>query len=158
MRAELQKHKIDAGCFELREALGHLFRSSDKAGTQAAIRNGIVFQGNTLLELRASQPLLVIGVSRSGLLDVCNAPEFVLSLALGFADDGVTGNSEFQRRQIMTRTPSADRVSSAVEASTAAASTSGSAAESAGRIRATRSRPSVSVPVLSLQITVPRTG
>ena len=42
------------------------------------------------------------------MLDVCNAPEFVLSLALGFADDGVTGNSEFQRREIMTRTPSAE--------------------------------------------------
>src|SRR2546425_7949080 len=44
-----------------------------------SIRNRIIFQGNSLLQLRAGQPLLVICIAGGELLDVRDAPQLVLS-------------------------------------------------------------------------------
>ena len=53
LRAELKEDEVDAGLFELVEAFGDLFRGTDEARAQASIRNGVVFEGDTLFELRA---------------------------------------------------------------------------------------------------------
>lgn len=61
--AELEEDEVDAGFFELVEAFGDLFCGADEAGAEAAVGDGIVFEGDALLELCTCQPLLVIGVA-----------------------------------------------------------------------------------------------
>src|SRR5205807_1541723 len=81
LRAELQEDQVHASGFELAEALGHLFRCSNKPGAQAAIRNRIVFERNALLELRSVEPLLVIRVAGGRLTYVGNATSLIMRLA-----------------------------------------------------------------------------
>ena len=77
-----------------------LLRSADQAGAQAAIRYGIFFERDALLQLRIGQPLLVILVAGGVLLHVGDAGRFLLRFLLGFADDSVGGDAELHARQI----------------------------------------------------------
>ena len=91
----MEEDEVGAGFFELVEALGDLFCGADKAGAEATIGDGVVFERDALLELGAGKPLLVIRVARGGLLDVGDAANFVLRFLFGFADDGVARDAEF---------------------------------------------------------------
>src|SRR5258708_12775986 len=84
LRAELQQHEVNASAFELRQALGHLLRRANKPGAQAAVRNGIFFQGNALLQLRSRKPLLVIPIASRGFVPPLNPPPFLLTLFFSF--------------------------------------------------------------------------
>ena len=64
----MEEDEVGAGFFELVEALGDLFGGADEAGAKAAIRDGVVFEGDALFELGAGKPLLVVGVTGGGLL------------------------------------------------------------------------------------------
>ena len=97
----MEEDEVGAGFFELVEALGDLFGSADEAGAETAIGDGVVFEGDSLFELRAGEPLLVVGVTCGGLLDVGDAAYFVLGLFFGLADDRVTRDAEFQRDGIV---------------------------------------------------------
>ena len=97
----MEEDEVCAGLFELMEALGDLFGGADEAGAKAAVGDGVVFEGDALLELRAGEPLLVVGVTGGGLLDVGNAAYFVLGFFFGFANDSVTRDAEFQRDGIV---------------------------------------------------------
>ena len=99
----MEEDEVCAGLFELMEALGDLFDAADEAGAKAAVGDGVVFEGDALLELRAGEPLLVVGVASGRLLDVGNAADFVLCLFFGFADDSVARYAEFQRDGIVLR-------------------------------------------------------
>ena len=92
----MEEDEVDAGFFELVEALGDLFGGADEAGPEAAIRNGVIFERNALLELSAREPLLIVGVTGGGLLDIGDAANFVLRFFFGFANDGVASDAEFQ--------------------------------------------------------------
>src|SRR6266478_9200675 len=50
----------------------------------------------------SGKPLLVICVARRGLLDIRDAPQLVLSFAFRFSNDGIAGDPELERRQIVT--------------------------------------------------------
>ena len=99
----MEEDEVGAGFFELVEALGDLFGCADEAGAEAAVGDGVVFEGDALFELRAGEPLLVVSVTCSGLLDIRDATDFVLGFLFGFADDGVAGDAEFQRDGIVLR-------------------------------------------------------
>ncbi len=97
----MEEDEVGAGFFELVEALGDLFGGTDEAGAEAAIRDGVVFERDALLELRAGEPLLVIRIASGRLLNVRDAANFVLSFFFGFANDSVTRDAEFQRDGIV---------------------------------------------------------
>lgn len=99
----MEEDEVDAGLFELVEAFRDLLGGANKTGAEAAVGNGIVFEGDTLLELGSCQPLLVVGIASCGLLNVRDASDFILGFRFGFADDGVTGDAEFQRDGIVLR-------------------------------------------------------
>ena len=97
----MEEDEVGAGLFELVEAFRDLFSGADEAGAKAAVGDGVVFERDALLELRSGEPLLVVGVTCGRLLDVGDAADFVLRFFFGFADDGVTGDAEFQRDGIV---------------------------------------------------------
>ena len=61
LRRALQKDEGAAGAFEVGETLLHLFGCADEAGVEAAVGDGVVAEGELLLELRAGDPLLEVG-------------------------------------------------------------------------------------------------
>src|SRR6202521_2893356 len=105
LRAELEQHEVDPGGFELGDALGDLLGRADKSGAQATVRNGVIFQGNALLELGSRQPLLVICITCGGLLYVGDASKLVPRFALRFSNDSVARDTELQRRKFVTAAP-----------------------------------------------------
>ena len=99
----MEEDEVGAGLFEFVEAFGDLFGSANEAGAKAAVGDGVVFEGDALLELRAGEPLLVVGVTGGGLLDIRDATDFVLGFFFRFADDSVARDAEFQRDGIVLR-------------------------------------------------------
>src|SRR5262249_27787095 len=94
--AELEEDEVNPDFFELLEALGDLLGGAHKTGAEAAVRNGVVFERDALLELSTGEPLLVVQVARRGLLDIGDAPDFVLRFFFCLANDGVTRDAEFE--------------------------------------------------------------
>ena len=94
----MEEDEVNAGFFELVEAFGNLLGGADEAGAETAVRYGVVFKRDTLFELCAGKPLLIVGVTGGGLLDVGDAADFVLRFFFGFSDDGITCDAELQRR------------------------------------------------------------
>ena len=100
---ELEQDEVAPGFFELVETLRNLFGSANQARAETTVRDGVVFEGDSLFELGASKPLLVVGVAGGGLLYVGDAADFVLRFFFGFPDDGVSGNALFQWNGIVLR-------------------------------------------------------
>src|SRR5580704_16443486 len=60
LRAELQQQKIGTRLLERRDTLAHLFGGPDEPGSQAAVRDRVLFERHPLLELGVGQPVAVI--------------------------------------------------------------------------------------------------
>src|SRR5580704_10589109 len=103
LRAELKQEQIGSGAFELANAVSNLLGGADEPGAQPAVRDGIILEGNALLELRVREPLLVIIVAGGVLVDVCDAAKVGLRLGFGGADDRVSGDAELHGREIFLR-------------------------------------------------------
>ena len=72
-------------------------RHRPMAGAEAAVGDGVVLQADMLLELRAGQPLLVVGVARGALAHVRDAVHLSPRFLFGAAHDGVGSDSEGHR-------------------------------------------------------------
>src|SRR6476646_12154021 len=73
----LKQEEIYANRLELGNPFRNLVRCSDESRAQSPIANGIILKRDVLVELCASQPLLIIVVTRGGLLNVSYAVEFL---------------------------------------------------------------------------------
>src|ERR1700722_12715428 len=72
LRTALKQEEVHACFFEGADAVFNLCGCAGEAGTKAAVRNGIVFQGHLLFQLRTGEPLLVVivaGTARSYVRD-----------------------------------------------------------------------------------------
>ena len=75
-----------------------LLGGADEAGLEAAVGDGVVAEGDFLFELRAGDPLLVVGEAGGGLCGVGLLAVMRSTSAVGFgfgvADDAVAGDAE----------------------------------------------------------------
>src|SRR4029077_17634554 len=99
LRTALQQEKVNADRFKLGNAFRNLAGCADKSGSQSSITNGVIFEGNMLIKLRAGQPLLVIVVTGSGLFHVGNACQLSLRLLFGITNNRVGGHAEGHRTE-----------------------------------------------------------
>ena len=97
--AALQQEKVNANRFKLGNAFRNLAGCADKSGSQSSITNGVIFEGNMLIELCPGQPLLVIVVTGSGLFHVGNACQLSLRLLFGITNNRVGGHAEGHRTE-----------------------------------------------------------
>src|SRR5215471_5993238 len=100
---ELQQQQIHSRSFKSPNPFCHLFRRANQPRAQPAIRDRVILETHSLLQLRACKPLLVISVARRRLLNVRNPLQLLVRFTLGFANHGVSRNAKFHRSSIGLR-------------------------------------------------------
>src|SRR5260370_42174495 len=87
---ELEESQVRAGALEGVEPLGDFLRSSDEARAKAAVGDRVVLEADALLELRAGEPLVVVGIATRARADVGDAGDLAPRRLLGPSADDET--------------------------------------------------------------------
>src|SRR5438552_1609475 len=100
LRARLQQQQINADALQGTHLVRHLIRRAYEAGAQAAVRNAVVLERYLGLQLRTLDEVLIARITAGARAYIGYPGELLLYVGVAVANDGVSGDTEPERRKL----------------------------------------------------------